>query len=214
MEIENDGEKVDLIKIAEEILAIHPSKRTLINSLHSLVIQFQAHLDSIIKRYKIMSITLVAVTVAAIGFSFSGEIKDVPVNKLIMASIVCVFGMIGLAGIWYLDIQVFHKFWGSFFIEEVKMEERHSFLVDVGDVAISLDNIKARLFGDGNWYIFLNVIVLTAAATTLSFVWNSILIKLVIFIGAGFFAFCIARFMIKTSNKLLKAVEIMLKVKN
>lgn len=62
MEIENDGEEIDLIKIAEEILAIHPSKRMLINSLHSLIIQFQAHLDTIIKRYKIMSITLVAAT--------------------------------------------------------------------------------------------------------------------------------------------------------
>lgn len=212
MEIESDGEKIDLIKIAEEILAIHPSKRTLINSLHSLVIQFQAHLDTIIKRYKIMSITLVAATVGAVGFSFSGEIKDVHVNKLIMSSIVCVFGMIGLAGIWYLDIQVFHKFWGSFFVEEVKMEEKHHFLVDVGDVAISLDNIKARLVGDGNWYIFLNIILSTAAGTALSFVWTSILIKFSIFIGAGFFAFCVSSFMIRTSNKLLNVVEKMLKI--
>lgn len=129
-----------------------------------------------------------------------------------MASIVCVFGMIGLAGIWYLDIQVFHKFWGSFFVEEVKMEEKHHFLVDVGDIAISLDNIKARLVGDGNWYIFLNIILSTAAATVLSFVWDSILVKFLTFIGAGFFALCIANFMITTSNKLLNAVEQMLNI--
>lgn len=207
MEVENDREKIDLIKIAEEILAIHPSRRTLINSLHALIVQFQAHLDTIIKQYKIMSITLVAATIAAVGFSFSGELKDVQVNKLIMAGVVCIFGMIGLAAIWYLDVQVFHKFWGSFFAEEVKMEEEHSFLVDVGDVAVSLDNIKSRLIGDGNWYIFLNIILSTAAAATFSFVWESILIKILVFCGAGFFAFCTANFMIRTSRKLLNVVE-------
>src|SRR6185436_1848084 len=100
---------------------------------------------SIIKRYKVMSTTILAATVAAIGFSFSGEFKDIQINKLIMAAIACIFGVIGLSSVWYLDIQVFHKFWGSFFLEEVKMEEEHAFLVDIGDIAVSLDNIKARL---------------------------------------------------------------------
>jgi len=206
----NEGEEIDLTKIGEEILAVHPTRKTLINSLHSLIVEFEAHLDTIIKRYKIMSITLLAATGAAIGFAFSGELKEVQVNKLIMASVVCLFGIIGMTSIWYLDIQVFHKFWGSFFVEEVRMEEIHPFLVDIGDIAVSLDNIKARLVGDGNWYIFINIILVTAGAAALSFIWKSILIKILIFILAGLFAFCFARFMMRAGQKLLNAVAQML----
>lgn len=208
MDIENNsGEEIDLPKIADEILLMHASRKTLLNSLHALIVQFEAHLDTIIKRYKIMSITLLAATGAAIGFSFSEQLKDVQVNKLIMASIVSLFGMIGLIGIWYLDMQVFHKFWGSFFVEEVKMEEEHSFLVDVGDVAVSIENIKARIIGDGNWYIFLNSILIISAATTLSFAWESILIKSAIFILAGLIAFFISSRMVIANRKLLNVVK-------
>src|SRR5262249_8948372 len=173
MEIESNREDVSLGLISDETLELRPSKKILINSLHALIVQFESHLDTIIKRYKIMSITYLAATGAAIGFLFSGELKEFPVNKLIMATIVCLFGMIGLIAIWYLDIQVFHKFWGSFFVEEVRMEEKHPFLADVADVAVSLDNIRARLIGDGNWYIFLNTILITAAAAAMSFIWKS-----------------------------------------
>lgn len=214
MKTENNGEKIDIIKISEEILAIKPSKRTLINSIHSLVIQFQAHLDVIIKRYKIMSITLVAATVGAMGFSFSSEIEYFKIDKLILGSVVCIFGMIGLAGIWYLDIQVFHKFWGSFFIEEVKMEEKHHFLADIRGISISIDNIKARLVGDGNWYIFLNIILLLGAATCLSFAESSFHIKFLIVTIAILFAFFLTNFMIRSSNKLLKVVMILIKNSN
>jgi hypothetical protein len=210
MEIEPGEEEIELKQIADEILEIHPSKKTLTNSLHSLIIEFEAHLDTIIKRYKTMSITLLIATGAAIGFSFSGELKEVQVNKLIMASIVCFFGMIGLLSIWYLDIHVFHKFWGSFFVEEVKMEERHSFLVDVGDVTVALKSLKARLLGDGNWYIFLNVILLAVAAAALSFIWDSLFVKIGIFCAAAIVAFFLTRLMLRTAKKLLIAIEQML----
>lgn len=210
MEIESSEDEIEITKIAEEILAVHPSKKTLINSLHALIVEFEAHLDSVIKRYKIMSITLLVATGAAIGFAFSGELKEVQINKLIMATAVCLFGMIGITSIWYLDIQVFHKFWGSFFVEEVRMEEKHPFLVDIGDVAVSLDNIKARLVGDGNWYIFLNIILITAAAAALSFVWDSILIKCSIYAFASLFALFVARSMTRAGKRLLTAVEKML----
>jgi hypothetical protein len=210
MEIDHSEEEAELTKISEEMLVVHPSKKTLMHTLHSLIIEFESHLDTVIKRYKIMSITLLIATGAAIGFSFSGELKEVHVNKLIMASIVCLFGIIGLISIWYLDIQVFHKFWGSFFVEEVRMEEKHSYLVDVGDIEVSLETLKVRLIGDGNWYIFLNTILTAAGAISLSFIWESILIKILVFFAAGIFAFFLAKFMIKASKKLLNAVEQML----
>jgi hypothetical protein len=213
MEIENDQDNIDINKISEEIFSIHPSRKTLINNLHSLILQFQAHLDIIIKRYKVMSITLVAATIAAVGFSFSSELSNVPVNKLVIACIICIFGLIGVCAIWHLDIQVFHKFWGSFFVEEINMEESHAFLVDVGDIDISLDNIKARLTGDGNWYIFLNIVLLAVIATILSFIWKSFLIKCSIFFLAGILAFCIANYMILTSRKLLDVVKKLVKLK-
>jgi hypothetical protein len=215
MEIKNSGEDktTDIVKIAEEILNMHLSNRTLINALHILVIQFETHLDTIIKQYKVMSITLLAATIAAIGFSFSGELQDLHVNKLIMASVVCVFGMIGLNALWYIDIQVFHKFWGSFFVEEVKMEEKHPFLVEIGDIAVSLDNIKARLVGDGNWYIFINIILIAIIAIILSFASNSVYFKISIFSVATFVAFFISQKMLKASKKILHVVEQLLSEK-
>ena len=128
-----------------------------------------------------MTITLLLATGAAIGFSFSSELKDLQVNKLMMSSIVCLFGVISITAIWYLDVRVFHKFWGSFFVEEVKMEKKYPFLTNIEDISVSLDNIKARIFGDGNFYIFLNIILITASGSILSFLTNSLLIKIVIF---------------------------------
>jgi len=195
-------------------MSIHLSRKTLINAIHALLIQFEAHIDSIIKRYKVMSTTILAATVAAIGFSFSGEFKDIQINKLIMAAIACIFGVIGLSSVWYLDIQVFHKFWGSFFVEEVKMEEEHAFLVDIGDIAVSLDNIKARLIGDGNWYIFLNTILIAIAAIIFSFIFENNFVKAVIFVTAGLLAFYISKCMLRAGKRLLGAVEKLLSQAN
>ncbi len=211
MDHESSGkEEIDLSEIAKDILEIHPTRKTLINSLHALIVEFEAHIDAIIKRYKIMSITLLAATGAAIGFSFSHVLKEVQINKLIMASVVALFGIIGVTSIWYLDLQVFHKFWASFFVEEVKMEESHLFLVDVADTNVSLDNLKARLVGDCNWYIFINLILLAASAIIFSFLWHSVLIKLFIYLAYGAAAFIMIKWMFNANKKLIKVVKQML----
>lgn len=207
---ENDDDHFDLLKISHDALNLHSSNKTLINQLHTLIIQFEEHLDVIIKKYKVMSITLLVATGAAIGFSFSGELVNVHLNKLAVASVISVFGMIGLFAIWHLDVQVFHKLWGSFFIEEVRMEATHPFLLEIGDVAVSLESINVRLIGDTNWYIFLHIILGTTAATIFSFMWESMAIKCGIFAAAAVFVFAIASYMIHSANKLLSVVEHMI----
>lgn len=211
METDDSREEVEIITTANEILAMHPSRKTLIYGLHALLDQFEAHLDTIIKRYKVMTMTLLLATGAAIGFSFSSELKDLPINKLIMTGAISILGVIGISAIWYLDIQVFHKFWGAFFIEELKMEKEHPFLINIGDSSESLDTIKSQLFGEGNFYIFLNVILITVSGASLSFLSKSIYVKIIIFMVILIIASFIIYGMIKSSRKLHQALKELLR---
>jgi hypothetical protein len=209
VETEN-WQEIELKKIADEVLQMHPTRKTLIFSLQSLLCQFEYHLDNIIKRYKMMTITILLATGVAVGFSFSSELKDLQVNKLLMSSTACIFGVIVITALWHLDIQVFHKFWGAFFVEEVKMEKMHPFLVDIEKISVTLDNVKVRLLGDGKFYIFFNTILLITAGTFLSFLSDSKEIKILIFSFIGLLIFFMIKMMNNACKKLQNALDSLL----
>ncbi|NGX36943.1 MAG: hypothetical protein K1000chlam2_00089 [Chlamydiae bacterium] len=207
MNKDDTGENIRLTNEAENSLPLHQSRNTLIYCLHTLLDQFELHLDGIIKKYKIMTITLLLATVAAIGYSFSVELKALQINKLLLSSLICFFGIIGITSIWYVDINVYHKFWGAFFIESVKMEKKFHFLIDIGDVSESLDSVRARIYGNGNFYIFLNIILLVTLGIVLSFFSELNLFKVVIFIILGILCVVTIVVMRRFCKKILNQLD-------
>ena len=213
METDDTIEEVNILAISDEILAKHPSKKTLIYGLHTLLCQFESHLDSIIKKFKTMTITILLATGAAVGFSFSAELKDLPINKLLMSGTISMLGMLGISAIWYLDIHVIHKFWGVFFIEKIKMEKKYSFLNDVENDFISLETIRSQLFGEGNFYISLNIILTIISGIAFSFIPKSNYIKITILILMVISSAYIARCMQKSSSRIYQVLKKMLNEK-
>ncbi len=203
MEIENFDEETDFSNTADDILGILETRKTLIYSLHTLLDQYELHLDSITKRYKSMTITLLLATCAAVGFLFSSELIHFQINKLTIASLVFLFGVIGTFSVWILDVQVFHRFWGAFYVEEVKMEKQYPFLVDIGDSAASLDNIRARIYGSGNFYLSIIIVLTLASGTSFSFLFTNYLAKILALIMTS--ALCVAFVIIvKRASKFLR----------
>ena len=172
MEINEIDEEMEENSIGEEVLSMHQTKKTLMFALHVHLIQFELHLDSVINKYKTISLFWLLATYVAIGFMFSVEAKGIEINQLIATSAVCLFGIIGLSSLWFIDIHILHKFWGAFFIEGIKMEKKHPFLLRVGGSSLSLDALKSRIHGHENSYIFPNLLLLSAEELRSSFPQN------------------------------------------
>lgn len=209
METDNSDD-IEPTQVANEILLTYPSKKTVIFGLHTQINQFELHLDGITNKYKNMSITWLLATYAAIGFMFSAESSHLQINALIVACIICGFGMIGVSSIWYIDICVYQKFWGAFFIEEVKMEKKHNFLIKIRNISISLDNVRTRLMGHGNFYISANVLLMLTSGIFLILLFTNLSSRLLIAISLIFFAILVVSLMRTVEKKLQKTIEKML----
>ena len=154
-----------------------------------------------------MALTWLLATYAAVGFLFSAESLSLQLYNGLIASAVCFFGIIGISSIWYLDINVFHKFWGAFFLEELRMEEKHNYLVKMGNVSLSLDTLNSRISGHENFYIFANVILIITSGFTLFFLFESLLSKLLVSLATLAMVLLIINLMKLAGKQLHKALE-------
>lgn len=199
--------------INDEILSMHMSKNTIIFGLYTQLSEFELHLDTITTRYKNLALTWLLATYAAVGFLFSVESKNIQISSSLIASIVCLFGVFGIAALWFLDIYVLQKFWGAFFIEEVKMEKRFRFLAKITNVSISLNNVRKRIIGHSNFYMFAILLLLITSGATLTFVFASYLIKLIIVIFLIAIILLVYNLMYKVATKLQKRIERLTSIK-
>lgn len=210
--MELEDESFDEIDSGAEAPFHLETKKTMIYSLHVLLNQFESHLDTFTHKYKILTLRWLLATFAAVGFLFSVELSNPKINNLLMAGIVSLFGVIGITSIWYMDLFIFQKFWGVFFVEEVKMEKKHLFLTKIRDTSLSLDNIKTRIHGHGSFYIFSNIILTITGGVALSFFQISGIAKIFTSLSIIVFALAIIGWMKVTEDRLQKAIEDLLKV--
>lgn len=208
METEDHSiEEIEILAISDEILAKHPSKRFLIYSFHTLLCHFESHIDGIIKRFKTMTMTVLLAIGAAVGFSFSSGLQEFPINKLIMSGTIAIVGIIGIVAVWYIDIQVMHKFWGAFFVEAIKMEKKYPFLIETKSNPISLDTIRSQLLGESNFYIFLNLILFSISGVLFSMVSSKLHIKLTVFFIFILAGILVLKIMRKAATNLYFVLE-------
>jgi Ca2+/Na+ antiporter len=207
MKIEEFKDEIDVTDVSNEILATSQSKKTIVYGLHSMLNQFELHLDSITNRYKAMAITLLLGTYAAIGFTFSAKLSQLELNKWLLVSLISFFGMIGIMSIWHLDIYVFHKFWGAFFVEEVRMEKMHPFLIKIGDIAVSLNDVKSRITGHGNFYVFAMILLMVTLGVGVSFLTKNFAEKIGIYVAAALLLLACLFFMLKATHEFEKILE-------
>ncbi len=210
MEIDDLIEDVEQKDVGEEVLSMHQSKKTLMFALHVHLNQFELHLDGITNKYKTLSLFWLLATYVAIGFLFSVESKDLQISPLITVSAICLFGIIGVSTLWYIDIHTLHKFLGAFFIEGIKMERKYKFLLNMGDVSLSLKSVGSRIRGHENFYIFANLLLIISAGIALT-----LIIKLdAMRVGVSFILIVLALVMIKvmraSGQKLQDAIEALL----
>ena len=176
MEIDDLIEDVEQKDAGEEVLSMHQSKKTLMFALHVHLNQFELHLDGITNKYKTLSLFWLLATYVAIGFLFSVESKNLQIDPLITVSATCLFGIIGVSCLWYIDIHTLHKFLGVLPTEGIKMERKYKFLLRMGDVSLSLKSVRSRIRGHENCYIFANLLLLISGGIApLSFYQNQTL---------------------------------------
>lgn len=207
MELDSWDKELNPPIAATEFLTLHETPKMLIYSWHALIMQLELHLDGITTKYKSIALTLLLAIYAAIGFLFSAELKDVQINLFITMSFICICGFIGINSIWFLDMHVFQNFWGAFFIEGVKMENKHDFLVRLGDSAIALNNIQSRIKANKNFYIFINTLLIVTCATALIFIFSSFSAIMVIVVVAFLLIYSMVIVIHTTGNTLEKKLK-------
>lgn len=212
MDFEDDS-KIDEIGADHEGFFMPQTKNTMVYALHTLLNQFELHLDNFTHKYKIMALKWLLATFAAVGFLFSVELNNPKINILVMVSIVCLFGIIGITSVWYMDLYVFHRFWGAFFVEEVKIEKRHEFLTKIRDTSLSLGNLRTRISGHENFYISFNLILIITGGISLSFLPLSGITKIALCGTVILLSLAMIKFMSKGGEKLEKILEQLLEEK-
>lgn len=210
MEIDDLNEDVEQKDVGEEVLSVHQSKKTLMFALHVHLNQFELHLDGITNKYKTLSLFWLLATYVAIGFLFSVESKNLQINPLIMVCIICLFGIIGVSALWYIDIHTLHKFLGAFFVEGIKMERKYKYLLKMGDVSLSLKSVRSRIRGHENSYIFANLLLLISAGTALILLMNSDVLRIEVSFLIIILALLMIKFMRAIGQKLQNAIEALL----
>lgn len=210
MEIDDLNEDIEQKAVGEEVLSIHQTKKTLMFALHIHLNQFELHLDSITNKYKTISLFWLLATYVAIGFLFSVESKNLQVNNFVTVSTVCLFGIIGISALWYIDIHTLHKFWGAFFVEGVKMEDKYKYLLKMGDLSLSLDTVRSRIRGHENCYIFANLLLTISAGIALILLVKSDNMRIGVCFATILFAFFMIKIMRGVGHRLQNAIESLL----
>ncbi len=178
--------------------------------MHVHLNQFELHLDAIMNKYKALSLLFLLSTYVAIGFLFSSQAKSSEINTFISVSAVCIFGIIGVTSLWYIDLHTLHKFWGAFFVEGIKMEKKYKFLLRIGDLSLALDTIRSRIRGHEGSYIFANLLLCLSAGIALVLSTQDNWLKLIYCSVVVVFSFLMVRFMRKSGEKLQMAIESLL----
>lgn len=210
MNIDDLNEEIEQQDIAREVLSMHQSKKTLIYALHVQLNQFELHLDNITHKYKAISLIWLLATFVAIGFLFSSESKAaLQTNRLLSVSAICLFGIIGVSSLWYIDISTFQKFWAVFFVEGIKMENKHKFLLKIGDISLSLDTVKGRIRAHENFYIFANLLLLISGGIALVLFFKSAILQVIVCFITIVFAFYLVKLMRQVGRKLQQTIEAM-----
>lgn len=166
MDVDDFNEEGDQ-DVAQEVLSMHLSKKTLLYALHVHVNQFEVHLDAITHRYKAIALLWLLATFVGVGFLFSSKYRGLQIDHLLMSSALCLFGIIGVTSLWYVDISTFQKFWAGFFVEGIKMENRYKFLLKIGATSLALNSVERRIKAHENLYVFANIILLISAGIAL-----------------------------------------------
>lgn len=210
MDFEELSDDIEQLSIGDEVLSIHQTRKTLIFALHVHLNQFELHLDAIMNKYKALSLLFLLSTYVAIGFLFSSEAKSSEINIFISVSSVCLFGIIGITSLWYIDLQTLHKFWGAFFVEGIKMEKKYKFLLKIGDLSLALDTIGSRIRGHEGSYIFANLLLCVSTGIALVLSTQNNALKLINCLIVVAFSFFMVKFMRKAGEKLQMAIESLL----
>lgn len=214
MEMDDLTEDMELDEEGEEILSAHQSKNALMFALHAHLKQFELHLDSITNKYKTLSLFWLLATYVAIGFLFSVESKNLQINPLLTVGATCLFGIIGVSTLWYIDIHTIHKFIGAFFIEGINMERKYKFLLEMGNLSLSLKSVGSRIHGHENFYIFANLLLLVSAGVSLVLLIKSSALQIGISFLVIVLAFSLLVTMRMIGQRLQFAIESLLEKKH
>lgn len=211
--MENEGYEEEPFSAALnfELLSSHQSEKMMIYGLYALVNQFELHVDRITNKYKYITLTWLLATYAAIGFFFSVESKDLEINKHFVASILSILGIIGVLSIWFLDLCVYQRFWGAFFLAEANMEKRYEFLGTLTNISLSLDTIRVRIDGNNRFYSYANFLLVLTIITNIYFLVDTSTLKLSYSIILLLFGFFLLYMMKSTSKKLQHSLQNLLK---
>lgn len=144
------------------------TNKTLQYGLYNKLSQFERHFESITTKYKNIALTWLLATYGAIGFLLSGEVASLPINHFLAVGIVSFIGTIGVALIWHLDMNVYHRFWAALFIEEVVIEEKNSFLLQSKKIAHLIDESRERVFSQGLLYQIANTLLIITIFVSLA----------------------------------------------
>lgn len=208
MDSEEDyDEDLPLEEINSELLSSHQSHKMMVYGLYAMIYQHELHLDRITHKYKYMSLTWLLATFVGIGFFFSSETSQLPINKHFISCIVGFFGVVGVLSFWYLDICIYQMFWGSFYITEIKFEKKHPFLGKLINKTLLLDTLNARFSGNSLFYIISLALLIVIIGVSAFFLMSQLFYKIaivIVILAFGFFVLWILR---STCKKLIQSLQ-------
>ena len=95
---------------------------------YSNCIQAIKHFENVQTTFRVMTSTILLATFVGIGFIFSGENRQLPIDSFIAVAIVCSIGIAGIYALWHLDLIFYERLLTSFFAEAYDIEDRSNWL--------------------------------------------------------------------------------------
>lgn len=198
-----------------EIDLIQYSTKTFLYGIYTKLTHFERHFDIITTRYRNIALTWLLATYAGIGFLLSTETQTLIIDHLLAVIFICFIGMLGVALIWHLDMNVYHRFWTALFVEEVIMEEQHPFLQSTKRMTLLIDKEREKLFSQGWLHLTAILLLAITAGVALCTVKNEIseMARLSWLLALFGFAACMLTFMIKCGKNSQKALMRLLELR-
>lgn len=100
-------------------------------SVYSYFQEAEFHLNELQSRYRTLASTWLLATFGGAGFIVSDPSLALPIDSVLLASVVCVLGAIGITLLWNLDVMVYQGLFRSRFNIGRRMEEDVSWLPPV-----------------------------------------------------------------------------------
>jgi hypothetical protein len=128
----------------------------------------ERHFNELESRYRSLASSWLLATFVGIGFVVAQPTIELPIERLLVVTIIAVAGTIGITLLWNADLMVYHKLLDAAFIEGLNIEHTYTWLPQIRRNMMKLMDERGVLPRVVWFYIGANTVLLLLAGGSLT----------------------------------------------